>query len=351
MSDQLSIEITVSGRVQGVNFRNSVTNVAKSLRLVGYVENLEDGSVYIIANGNQSSLAELLKWCQNGSFFSRVESMNYRWLEGNQNVKFKDFTIRKKKSFLKDQVQSFFNLGKKISKEIVQTNKTELPRPQHIVIIPDGNRRWAKEHGLKSWEAYWHVQKKTGDLLDAAKKFNVKHFTLWGFSTENWKRGDSEEMEQLMQVFESTIDMFRPRLHQDKVRFRHLGRKDRLPHKLVEKIVQLENETKEYDKWSVNVALDYGGRDELIRAFEHLIESGQKHIDEKIISEALDTAGIPDPDLIIRTSGEKRLSGMMPWQSVYSEFYFTNVYFPDFGIENLEEAIIDYGMRKRKFGS
>lgn len=352
MKDEKIIEVFVFGRVQGVNFRNNVSNVAKSLRLKGYVENVEDGSVHILAVGKEGSLQELLKWCQQGSLLSKVEGMNYKWLQNDEKVEnFSDFTIKKKNPFLKDQVKSFLNLGKKISKEIVTPNKLELPKPKHIVIIPDGNRRWAKERGLKPWEAYWHVQNKIDKLLDGVKKFNIKYFTLWGFSTENWNRGDKEEIDQLMKVFENTIDKFRKRIHEDKARFRHLGRKDRLPEKLVKKLEELEKETEKYDKWFINVALDYGGRDELIRAIRNIVKSGETNIDEKIISEALDTHGLPDPDLIIRTSGEKRLSGMMPWQAVYSEFYFTNVYFPDFGIENLEEAVIDFGMRKRNFGS
>jgi len=355
MNNEKKFEIFVFGRVQGVNFRKNALNVAKSLRLKGYVENLKDGSVHIIAVGKEDSLQEFLKWCQQGSMLSKVEGMNYKWLDNNENKEdsddFDSFTVKKQSPFLKDQVKSFFNLGKKISAEIISPSKIELPKPQHIVIIPDGNRRWAKEKGLKPWEAYWHVQDKIEKLLDGVKKFKVKNFTLWGFSTENWNRGDKEEIEQLMKVFESTIDKFHKRFHEDKARFRHLGRKDRLPEKLVKKLQELEKETENYKDWSVNVALDYGGRDEMIRAIENIIKSGYTKIDEKIISDALDTCGLPDPDLIIRTSGEKRLSGMMPWQAVYSEFYFTNVYFPDFGIENLEEAIIDFGMRKRNFGS
>ncbi|MBP9758425.1 di-trans,poly-cis-decaprenylcistransferase [Candidatus Dojkabacteria bacterium] len=352
MNNEKIIDVSVFGRVQGVNFRNNVLNVAKSLRLKGFVENIEDGSVHILAVGSEGSLLELLKWCQQGSMLSKVEGMNYKWLEDNQKTsEFDNFSIKKQGPFLKDQVKSFLNLGKKISADIISPAKLELPRPQHIVIIPDGNRRWAKGQGLKPWEAYWHVQNKIDDLLDGVKKFNVKHFTLWGFSTENWNRGDKEEIDQLMKVFESTIDKFHKRFHEDKARFRHLGRKDRLPEKLIKKLQVLERETENYDTWSVNVALDYGGRDEMIRAIENIVKSGKTKIDEQIISEALDTHGLPDPDLIIRTSGEKRLSGMMPWQAVYSEFYFTNVYFPDFGIDNLEEAIIDFGMRKRNFGS
>jgi undecaprenyl diphosphate synthase len=344
-----TIEINVVGRVQGVNFRKTAQNIAKSMRLTGYVENLDDGSVHIIAQGAEGNLEEFLKWSQHGSLLSKVEGMSYKWIESSE--KYKDFEVRKKRTFLKDQVKSFMNLGKKITKEIIAPNLEQLPKPNHIVIIPDGNRRWAKEQGMKSWEAYWHVQKRMDKLMEAAKKFGVKHFTLWGFSTENWHRGDSGDVEHLMKVFESTIDMFEKKFHQDKVKFRHLGRKDRLPERLVNKLKKLEESTKDFDQWSVNVALDYGGRDELVRAVDNIVKSGNTKIDEAVISNALDTHGLPDPDLIIRTSGEKRLSGMMPWQSVYAEFYFTNVYFPDFGIENLEEAIVDFGMRKRNFGS
>lgn len=349
-----TIEINVFGRVQGVNFRNTAQNVAKSLRLGGYVENLDDGSVHILAQGPEGNLLEFLKWTQHGSLLSKVEGMSYKWIDPTSDIAkidYKEFEVRKKRTFLKDQVKSFMNLGKKVAEEFILNTNEELPRPKHIVIIPDGNRRWAKENGMKSWEAYWHVQKRMGDLLDGAKKFGVKYFTFWGFSTENWKRDDGGDVDQLMKVFESTVDMFEKKFHAEKVRFRHLGRKDRLPEKLLNKLKKLEESTKQYDQWFVNVALDYGGRDELVRAIDNIVKSGNTNIDEKVISDALDTHGLPDPDLIIRTSGEKRLSGMMPWQSVYSEFYFTNVFFPDFGIENLEEAIVDFGMRKRNFGA
>ncbi|MCA9385015.1 di-trans,poly-cis-decaprenylcistransferase [Candidatus Dojkabacteria bacterium] len=342
-----TIEISVKGRVQGVYFRKSAANFASSLRLTGYVENLPNGSVHIVGQGPESHLEELLKWCQRGSLFAHVEGMSYEWVESDEI--FSSFSVKRKGSILKDQAKSFLNLGKKLSHEFGVINKETTNIPEHVVIIPNGNRTWSREKGLKSWEGYWHVLKHKEKLIDAARDLHIKHLTFWGFSTENWKRSE-EEIDQLMKVFHSIVDKFGPRFIKEQVRFRHIGRKDRLPEDLVEKIIVLEEKTKDYQDESVNIAFDYGGRDEILRVVDTLIKSGKTEVTEEDFSELLDTAGLPDPDLIIRTAGEKRLSGLMPWQSVYSEFYSTNVYFPDFGVEHLREAILDFSARKRTFG-
>lgn len=345
-SSNKTIKISVAGRVQGVNYRRSVSNYAKSLRLTGYAENLIDGSVEVVAQGPEEHIEELLKWCQRGSMLAKVKSMSYNWIE-TEDV-YQTFRVEKSDSFLKDQAKSFFNLGKRIKEDIGWMNK-DYVIPNHVVIIPNGNRTWSKQKNLKPWAGYWHVQKHMEKLLEGVRDLNINHLTFWGFSTENWKR-DDEEVDQLMKVFETTLDKFEKKFLNEGVQFRHLGRKDRLPESLVKKLRKLEDETRMYTEKSLNIAFDYGGRDEILRAVDSIIKSGKTNITEEEFSQMLDTAGIPDPDLIIRTAGEKRLSGIMPWQSIYAEFYSSNVYFPDFGIDHLKEAVMDFSSRKRTFG-
>jgi undecaprenyl diphosphate synthase len=351
--EKVTLDIELQGRVQGVNFRNSAQKYAESLRLKGFTKNNLDGSVKIRVQGEAEALEEFLTWCQRGSVFAKVEGMNYRWVK--DPVVYKEFKVIRSGNFVQDQIKSFFNLGKKVGEEIIKkyddsTDDNVVPNPpNHVVIIPNGNRRWATERGLKAWESYWYVQKKLESLISTAQDLSIPHFTLWGFSTENWKRNE-EEVSQLMKLFESTIDKFRPYFLKEGVRFRHLGRRDRLPRKLIEKFEALESETKHFENRSVNIAIDYGGRDEIIRGIKSLTKESIDSITEEEFAKYLDTQGLPDPDLIIRTAGEKRLSGLMPWQSVYAEIYSTYVYFPDFDYEHFKEAIYEYSLRKRTFG-
>jgi len=222
--------------------------------------------------------------------------------------------------------------------------------PAHIVIIPDGNRRWATSRGLKPWEGHYKSSsyEHLFGLFKEAKKLGVRYASLWGFSTENWKR-DKKEVSILLNLALKVIMDFGKEIHKEKIRFRHIGRKDRLPEKLVREIEKLEAETADYDDFNFQLLLDYGGRDEILRAVNKLVKEG-KEIDESGFSEALDTAGVPDVDLIIRTSGEQRLSGLMPFQGVYSELCFVDKHFPDFTGEDLRNAILEFGKRKRNFG-
>ncbi|MBS3089120.1 di-trans,poly-cis-decaprenylcistransferase [Candidatus Pacearchaeota archaeon] len=222
--------------------------------------------------------------------------------------------------------------------------------PAHVVIIPDGNRRWARARGLKPWEGHY----KSGSydnlisLFREAKKLGVKYLSIWAFSTENWKR-DKKEVDILLNLTLKRIMDLGKEIHKDKIRIRHLGRKDRIPAKLARELEKLEKETSGYKDSNVQILLDYGGRDEILRAVNKLVEKGEK-VDELTFSKALDTADIPDVDLIIRTSGEKRLSGLMPFQGVYAELCFVDKHFPDFNAEDLRTAVEDFGKRKRNFG-
>ena len=222
----------------------------------------------------------------------------------------------------------------------------------HSAIIPDGNRRWAKEKGFEA--SYGHS--KGGDyehlrgLLDEARKLGIKYVSFWGFSTENWARGKLER-NAIFNLILKSIKRFREDALKNKTRFRHIGRRDRLPESLLSELEKIEEETKNFSDFNVMLCLDYGGRDEIVRAINRMIKEGVKQIDEKEFAKYLDTAEIPEPDMIIRTAGEKRLSGFMAFQSAYAELYFSEVYFPDFDAGELRKAVEDFKKRKRNFGN
>lgn len=342
MFEQINIEI--KGRVQGVNFRNQAAIFARKNNLVGEVENTREGTVKIIAQGGRADLEKLLDWCQKGYFPAKVQGLSYNWTEARQ--KFQGFKIRRRRSFLADELSSLLYLGKSVLAS-GQQNKI----PGHVVIIPDGNRRWARVRGWQPWVG--HKQALTSDRLTKifkeCRRFGIAYLSLWGFSTENWSR-DKKEITFLFKVFRDFLKQTEPDLHRDKIRFRLFGRRDRLPADIIAACERLERETKNYTNLNLQLCLDYGGRDDLTRAFNKMFASGVSRADEKTISQYLDSAQIPDPDLIIRTAGEKRTSGMMAYQSVYSELYFTDVYFPDFDETQFRLAILDYASRVRRFG-
>jgi undecaprenyl diphosphate synthase len=223
--------------------------------------------------------------------------------------------------------------------------------PQHIAFIPDGNMRWAKKYDKSYIQGIDAGAKALMDAVEASQKLGVKYITAWGFSTENWKR-DPRLVAQLMKrVLKELLDN-REKYIKQGVRFRHLGSLNNLPEALVNEFKALERATQDCTKHYFNIAFNYGGRNELLRTVQKIIKKGYKakEITEDLIESMLDTNGIPDPDLIIRTSGEIRLSGLLPWQSVYSELYFTKTLWPDFSKKDLINAIIDYSNRDRRFG-
>jgi undecaprenyl diphosphate synthase len=222
--------------------------------------------------------------------------------------------------------------------------------PKHVAIIPDGNRRWAKQHGLIASMGHRKAveEGKLRSFYTAAKERGVKCISLWGFSTENWKRSELEK-KNLFEIFEGVIDSLSKDLMQDKIRFIHVGRKDRLPAFLFAKIAKLQKETESFDDFILCLALDYGGRDEILRATKKLQNSGLEATEENF-SKCLDTSDLPVLDLVIRTGGDQRLSGFMPYQCVYSELLFLDKFFPDFNEGDLIEAIDNFGNRGRRFG-
>lgn len=224
--------------------------------------------------------------------------------------------------------------------------------PSHIAIIMDGNRRWAAKAGLGAVAGHENAAKKAIEpIVERAIELGIPYLTFWAFSTENWKR-DESELKGLMNIFRDALKTKLDRLAEKKVKIKYLGNLDKFPEDISARVKEMVEKTKDNTAITVTFALNYGGRDEIIRAVKKMI---QEKIDPEIICEEkfstyLDTVGVPDPDLIVRTGGEQRLSGYLPWQSVYSELYFTPVLFPDFSPEEFDKAIIDFQGRSRRFG-
>lgn len=223
--------------------------------------------------------------------------------------------------------------------------------PLHVAIIPDGNRRWAKAKGLAATAGHEKSSQypKLKSLLNAAKEMGVKYLSAWAFSTENWKRSEAENT-FLFKLLRGFLSSLKDDAVKEGVRVRWRGRRDRVPKDIAEQLVQLEDLTKDCEQITFQLCLDYGGRDELVRAINKAVAQG-KDVTEESFRELLDEDETPDPDLIIRTSGEKRLSGFMPWQATYAELYFTDKHFPDFGPDDLKNAIKDFMDRHRRFGA
>lgn len=226
--------------------------------------------------------------------------------------------------------------------------------PNHIAMILDGNRRWARSKGLKPWEGHYNGYLAIEKLGKAVRELGIHTFTVWAWSTDNWDR-PQKEIDQIMDLFRKALKEKESEFHKEKVALVHLGRKDRLPEDIRTNLIRIESDTKKYAKNHIyNLAVDYGGRSEIVRATQKAIESGIKpeDLDEKTYEKFLDTYGqaYPNPDLFIRTSGEQRTSGLLPWQMVYAEYYFDTTHLPDFSPEKLKEAILDYSRRRRRFG-
>ncbi len=223
--------------------------------------------------------------------------------------------------------------------------------PKHIGIIMDGNGRWAELRGLPRSEGHKRGVERVHEIVEAVKEVRVEVLSLYAFSIENWMRPE-EEIEVIMELLESTLKKEFENFMKEGIRFRIIGNREKL-HDNIRAVIEIaEHETRNNSNLLFQCALSYGGRDEIIRAVKKAIAmgAGPDDITENYIAGLLDTAGIPDPDLIIRTSGEQRLSNFLLWQSAYSEFYFTTTLWPDFTREELLDAIHEYRTRSRRFG-
>ena len=227
--------------------------------------------------------------------------------------------------------------------------------PNHIAIILDGNGRWAKKKGMT--RSYGHVKgcANLETICDDMKELGVKYLTVYAFSTENWKRS-REEVEGLMKLFRNYLKKCIKIAERNKMRVRVIGDITAFDKDIQERIAYLEEFSKKYDELHFQIALNYGSRDEITRGMRRLAQDAAEgkitpeEVDEEMVGSYLDTAGIPDPDLLIRTSGELRLSNFLLWQLAYTEFYFTDVAWPDFNREELIRAIEKYNARDRRYG-
>ena len=223
--------------------------------------------------------------------------------------------------------------------------------PRHVAIIMDGNGRWARARGLPRLAGHRAGTENLRPVLEACVEFGIEYLTIWAFSTENWTRPEAE-VRGLLRILERMIKRELKALHKEGVRLQHLGRLDRLPERLRQQVCDAIEFTKDNNRIVLNVAFDYGGRAEVVQAVQRIVRAGipPEEIDQDLLSSYMYTAGQPDPDLIIRTSGELRTSGFMLWQSAYSEYYYTATYWPDFGREELYAALLEYGQRDRRYG-
>lgn len=224
--------------------------------------------------------------------------------------------------------------------------------PTHLGVIPDGNRRWAKEHGLPTLEGHRRGLDVAKEIVRAAYDRGVRNFTLYAFSTENWSRTE-DEVSYLMDLFHVLLTKEIKEFADRGARLKVLGRRDKLSPKLVEAIEKAEQETADNDGGTVSLCLNYGGKLEMVDAFKSMLAAGVKPEDvtPELISEYVYGPEVPPVDLIIRTSGERRVSGFMLWRSDYAEFYFCEKNWPDFTVADLDEALADYAARQRRFGA
>ena len=227
--------------------------------------------------------------------------------------------------------------------------------PTHIAIIMDGNGRWAKSQGKERYEGHIEGVVSVKACIKAARKRGVSYLTLYAFSTENWGRPQAE-VNALMELFCKSVTKETPELIEQGVRVRFIGRRDRFSEEVRERLLHIEESTKGSDKLTLVLAFDYSSRDEMLRATRAVAEKVERGelsaeaINESTIASHLDTAGMPDPDLIIRTSGECRLSNFMLWQASYAEMYFPQTMWPDFREEAFDLALEEYAKRERRYG-
>ncbi|AAW40349.1 isoprenyl transferase [Dehalococcoides mccartyi] len=223
--------------------------------------------------------------------------------------------------------------------------------PNHIAIIMDGNGRWAERRGLSRLDGHKAGLENARQIIRHLNSLGVKYVTLYSFSTENWKRPDTE-IKGLFGLINDIMSSYIPELVENNVRLKHLGHLDKLPSVLKDKLADLLSRTSRNTGLTLCLAFDYGGRDEIIQAVKKLVKDGlaADKITENVFDGYLYTAGIPEADLVIRTGGEMRLSNFLLWQSAYSELYFSEVMWPDFGEKEIDNAISAFNQRQRRFG-
>lgn len=227
--------------------------------------------------------------------------------------------------------------------------------PNHVAIILDGNGRWAKKRGLPRTMGHTVGAKNVETICRAAHDLGISYLTFYAFSTENWNRPD-DEVSALMKLLEDYLESCKKTAKKNNIRVRVIGDRSRLSEKFQKQIAEVEEYSKQFDGLNMTIAINYGSRDEITRAVKQMMKDqadgiiSADEVNEDLISSYLDTKDLPEPDLLIRTSGEQRLSNYLLWQLAYSEFYFTQVPWPDFDKKELERAIEAYNNRERRFG-
>ncbi len=231
------------------------------------------------------------------------------------------------------------------------TTKEIARLPNHVAIIMDGNGRWAKQHGLPRLEGHQAGAQNTRPIIKCLNQHHIKYVTFYGFSTENWDRPE-DEVTGLLRLFEESINKYVSEFHENGIKLRHLGHLEELPQGLQLAINRAIELTKNNTGMTLSFALNYGGRLEILDAVRHIVADGipTQNINERLFNSYLYTAGLPDVDLVIRTSGEFRISNFLMWQAAYSEYYFTEVLWPDFNQKELEKVLLAYSQRQRRFG-
>ena len=239
------------------------------------------------------------------------------------------------------------------SPRVAPADDAPLPTvPAHVAIIMDGNGRWAQQRGLPRLAGHRAGTENIRRIIQGCVDYGVQVLTLYAFSTENWRRPDTE-VRGLMTILAEVIDRETRDLHKNGVRLRHIGELAALPPSLRERVERAVHLTRGNSRLTLNVAFNYGGRSEIVRAVQRILVSGidASDVNEELIGAHLDTAGLPDPDLIIRTAGEMRLSNFLLWQAAYAEYWSTPIFWPDFGRDELYQALADFAARQRRFGS
>jgi undecaprenyl diphosphate synthase len=223
--------------------------------------------------------------------------------------------------------------------------------PQHVAIIMDGNRRWAEQNGVSRQNGHRAGAENIRTVIETFAMYEIPVLTLFAFSTENWVR-PKREVNALIRLIGHFIDRELQQLHENGVRLRHMGSLDPLSADLRRRVEDAMELTKNNDRITVNVAFNYGGKREIVEAVRKIVKDGiaADKIDEELFASYLDTEGLPDTDLVIRTAGEQRLSNFLLWQTAYAEFYTTPVYWPDFNIDEAERALTEFSHRQRRFG-
>ncbi len=338
-------KIKLKGKVQKKNLRKNILNIFLNLKINGEIENKKDGSVEIFLQKENKIEEDFFLNLKKYLEIHKIEVTDFSWQEIKLDKKFGNFKINYK-NFL-DRILS--NFHEKIL--LFFRKKENIFLPKHIAIIPDGNRRYAKKKKKNLDFVFSNIFKSFDEIFSFIESkffFEDFYFTLWVFSTENWKRSD-DEIKSVMKTIFKFIDFLEKR--NSSFVFHTIGREDRIDKKLLEKINSLKEKTKN-NKTKINfvLALDYGGIDEALRSVNKILNSDHKKVDEKILLENLDNKNIPDIDLLIRTSGEKRLSGFMPLKSLYAEIYFIKKLFPEFKLKDFKKAVKNFNKRERRFG-